>query len=274
VSDNEYWDLNRAGSSVSASVTLYWESSQWSGIGSFSDLRIMHYGTSWTAESGTYSHTGSVGLSAANAGTLSVTGVSSFSPFSFGTINNINNPLPIDLLSFDAKAEDKLVLVNWQTATETNNDYFIIERSKDGITSERIGIVQGAGNSNKVLDYEFVDQNPYSGTSYYRLTQVDYDGQSETFDWVAVNRIVEDEPSVQIFPNPLSGNVLNIETYSFTGNTKILIYDLNGREVFKTIEYINSKNQSLRYSLNLPAGVYNIQLINNRGVVIKRLIIN
>jgi hypothetical protein len=272
VSDNEYWDLNRAGSSVSASVTLYWESSQWSGIGSFSDLRIMHYGTSWTAESGTYSHTGSVGLSAANAGTLSVTGVSSFSPFSFGTIDNINNPLPIDLLSFDAKAEDKLVLVNWQTATETNNDYFIIERSKDGITSERIGIVQGAGNSNKVLNYEFVDQNPYSGTSYYRLTQVDYDGQSETFDWVAVNRIAEEEPSVQIFPNPLSNGPLNLDFNNIEGNIQLSIFDFSGRLVYS--QNMEIMNTNIKIPINLAKGSYSIHIISDHNQFTKKLIVN
>jgi hypothetical protein len=166
-----------------------------------------------------------------------------------------------------------VVLVNWQTASALDNDYFIIERSKDGIPSERIGIVQGAGNSNIVLDYEFVDQNPYSGTSYYRLIQVDYDGQSETFDWVAVAFEDEEIQSMNIFPNPLSGNMLNIETHNLVGNTRIVIYDLSGREVFNAIEEISSENHSFHCSLDLPVGIYNIQLINNRGVIVKRLII-
>ena len=274
VSDNEYWDLNRAGSSVTATLTLYWEDSQWSGIGSFSDLRIMHYGTNWTAESGTYSNTGSVGLGAANAGTLSVTGVSSFSPFSFGTIDNVNNPLPIELLSFDAQVEGDNVLVSWQTASEQNNDYFIIERSKDGVTAERIGTIKGAGNSNKVLNYDFVDQNPYSGTSYYRLTQVDYNGQSETFDWVAVKREVIDEVAFDIYPNPVSSGNLNINFHNFSGKTEIKIYSLSGHEIYRNYFEISNNLETAHLYLDLQKGLYSIQVVNNSSTLIKKLIVN
>jgi len=274
VSDNEYWDLNRAGSSVTATVTLYWEDSQWSGIGNISELRVMHYGTSWTAVSGTYTNSGSAGLSSVNSGSIGVSSVSSFSPFSFGTIDNIHNPLPIELLSFTAKAEENVVLVNWQTASELDNDYFIIERSKDGINSERIGRVQGAGNSNEVLNYSFVDQNPYSGTSYYRLTQVDYNGQSETFDWVAVNCEVENEASVNIYPNPLSSGNLNMQFDNYQGQTEIVIFDLSGRKVYSNIKQIDSASQNFQLALNLPNGIYSIQIISGNKIQIKKLIIN
>ncbi|RLD66823.1 MAG: hypothetical protein DRI84_03975 [Bacteroidetes bacterium] len=274
VSDNEYWDLSRTGASVSATVTLYWEDSQWSGIGSFADLRIMHYGTAWTAESGTYSNTGSVGLSAANAGSLSVTSVSTFSPFSFGTIDNINNPLPIDLLSFDAQIDGDVVIVNWSTASELNNDYFIIERSKDGITSERIGIVEGAGNSNNVLDYDLIDFQPYGGTSYYRLIQVDYDGQMETFDWVSVKREVANEATVDIFPNPVSSGELNLQFNNILGQTEITIYDLSGRKVYQENQNIDYSSQQIQLFLDLPKGSYTIQIISRDGIKVKKLIVN
>jgi hypothetical protein len=275
VSNHEYWRINGASSSNPINVGLYWEDSKWSGIGDFDDLRIARYtGSSWVGETGTYSNSGSVGLTASNSGRISVTDISSSAYYTFGTINNITNPLPIELLSFTAKADDDVVLVDWQTATETNNDYFIIERSKDGITSERIGIVQGAGNSNKVLDYEFVDQNPYSGVSYYRLTQVDYDGQSETFDWVAVNREVENEASVNIYPNPLSSGSLNIQFDNYHGQTEIVIFDLSGRRVYRDMKQIDSASQNFLLALNLPKGMYSVQIISENKIQIKKLIIN
>ena len=70
----------------------------------------------------------------------------------------------------------------WQTASELHNDYFIIEKSSNGYDWEQSGIVNGAGNSNQVLNYNFIDYFPYLGLSYYRLTQVDFDGAQETFD--------------------------------------------------------------------------------------------
>jgi hypothetical protein len=103
-----------------------------------------------------------------------------------GTIHVTPNPLPIELLSFSAKAEGESVLVRWETATETNNDFFTIERSNDVKNWVVIGYVDGAGNSNRPLSYRFTDNQPLEGISYYRLRQTDYDGKYEYFGPVAV----------------------------------------------------------------------------------------
>ncbi len=262
VSDNEYWDLSRSGTAT-ADVTLNFLDASWSGITSTTDLRVVHWnGTKWE----------DLGNNANTSSSITVTGVSSFSPFSFGTINNVSNPLPIELLSFNAKADNKVVLVDWQTATETNNEYFIVERSKDGINSERIGTVQGAGNSNEVLNYEFVDQNPYSGTSYYRLTQVDYNGQSETFDWVAVNRAADDEPSIQMYPNPLTGGMLNIDFNNIDENVQLSIYDFSGRLVYN--RSVDAGQTNIQLAIDLAQGTYSIQIVGSQMLITKKLIVN
>jgi hypothetical protein len=86
--------------------------------------------------------------------------------FSVSGINIV--PLPIELLSFNAEAfSSGYVQLNWKTISETNNDYFSIERSADGLNFELMGIVDGAGNSNQILDYSTRDLNPLSGTGYY-----------------------------------------------------------------------------------------------------------
>ena len=168
---------------------------------------------------------------------------------------------------------DNEVLVNWQTASEQDNDYFIVERSIDGVNAERIATVKGAGNSNKVLDYNFTDYNPYGGTSYYRLTQVDYNGQSETFDWVAVNFEQKEAPSVMLYPNPVSNQNLNINFHNFKGQTTLNIYDISGKLVYQEELNIADSDQSKAVQINLSQGIYNIQLINNDNVVIKRLLV-
>ncbi|MFT7241420.1 MAG: hypothetical protein ACI83L_001775, partial [Cryomorphaceae bacterium] len=86
------------------------------------------------------------------------------------------NVLPITLLSFQAEAKDGLVHTNWITASELNNDFFAVERSKDAEHWEEVGRKDGAGNSNMELAYAFADDDPYSGISYYRLRQTDFDG--------------------------------------------------------------------------------------------------
>ncbi len=113
------------------------------------------------------------------------TGITSgFSDWGIG--GGINNPLPIELLSFTAKYQDGKVLLKWATGSEINNDFFTLERSHDAVNAEAIGFVEGAGNSSQTLHYNFVDHDPLPGISYYRLKQTDYDGSFEYSQWVAV----------------------------------------------------------------------------------------
>jgi len=274
VSDNEYWDLNRAGSSVTASVTMHWEDSKWSGIGSFSELRIMHYGTSWVAESGTYTNSGSADLGTVQAGSLTVSGVSSFSPFSFGTTHNQNNTLPISLLDFNISKKDKTTIIDWKTASEKNNDYFIIERSQNGIDIEQIGVVKGAGNSNEILDYLFIDDSPLKGVSYYRLTQVDFDGEKESFDWKMISFVEENQMEILLYPNPISNGNLNIEIHNIVGKTQIMIFDNSSRLVYNKNMIVNAEMQKINIPIDFPKGIYFVQLINSKKTITKKLSVN
>jgi hypothetical protein len=114
-------------------------------------------------------------------------------------------PLPISLLSFIAELKDTVVLLTWVTESEQNNNYFTIERSNNALHWESVGIVKGAGNSNITLSYSFMDKNPYSGISYYRLKQTDFDGKSDVSDIVSVSNF--DVELLNIFPNPATDNI-------------------------------------------------------------------
>lgn len=97
---------------------------------------------------------------------------------------NPSSPLPVELISFDATVVDrqKSVLLEWETASENNNDYFSIERSADGYNWESITSVNGMGNSSTTTSYDYKDRQPMKGVSYYRLKQNDFNGDSEYFD--------------------------------------------------------------------------------------------
>ncbi len=97
-------------------------------------------------------------------------------------------PLPIELLSFDAHNDGATVLLEWRTATETDNHYFTIERSTDGISYSDLLNTPGAGTSQTAIDYKAHDAEPVAGVSYYRLRQTDFDGSSAVSDAVAVHR--------------------------------------------------------------------------------------
>jgi hypothetical protein len=95
--------------------------------------------------------------------------------------------LPVELISFDAELIEDEVRLFWKTASEINNDYFTIEKSKDAINYELLANIGGAGNSNVPVQYATIDDNPFYGISYYRLTQTDFNGTKEIFGPIVVH---------------------------------------------------------------------------------------
>ncbi len=120
----------------------------------------------------------------------------------------ITSALPIELIEFTAnyRATEKDVLIKWVTSSEVNNDYFTVEKSIDAQNFEELTIVQGAGNSNQVLNYSTLDEKPYNGISYYRLKQTDFNGQFKYSNIVSVN-INHGEPIVRVYPNPTQNDL-------------------------------------------------------------------
>jgi len=122
-----------------------------------------------------------------------------------------NTALPIELLTFTGSMFNDKVLLEWSTATEYNNDYFFIERSTDGYVWTKITEVDAAGNSTITLNYLTFDEDPRVGINYYRLTQVDYDGQYETFTPIAVNMISSQANCDYVFLD-MNGKEVNLMT--------------------------------------------------------------
>ncbi|MEM6641857.1 MAG: DUF2341 domain-containing protein [Bacteroidota bacterium] len=127
--------------------------------------------------------------------------------FSSGTagVQDGGMPLPVELYFFEAMpTEDGDVQVNWATATETNNDFFTLERSFDGENFVEVATIEGAGNSSDLLNYTFLDKQPYVGISYYRLKQTDFDGSFTLSYVVTVNMDIKNALSYEIalYPNP------------------------------------------------------------------------
>ncbi len=118
--------------------------------------------------------------------------------------------LPVELTQFNAEAQRNSILLTWQTATETNNQGFEIQRSKDGITWEKIGYQQGAINSNTTQDYRHNDTQPLSGINYYRLKQIDVAGD---FIYSDVVNVWYENGGFGVFPVPAKDEItLQIES--------------------------------------------------------------
>ena len=132
------------------------------------------------------------------------------------------NPLPVELTSFAATAAGDHAELTWATATERNNDYFSVERSDDGLLFAEVGRVTGAGTTGKPQSYSFAQAADGSGTVYFRLRQVDFDGQFEYSDVVAVD--FEGAESLSV-ANTLAVDELQVVT---GGETVFQVVTLSG----------------------------------------------
>jgi hypothetical protein len=122
--------------------------------------------------------------------------------FHIASVDEVNSPLPIELLEFTAAAHEGKVRLRWITSSELNNDFFTVERSSTGETFEAVGTVAGKGTTTNTSTYELEDPMPLHGVSYYRLRQTDYDG---VFTFSPIERVtVTREPAVTVYPNPVA----------------------------------------------------------------------
>lgn len=155
--------------------------------------------------------------------------------------------LPIELVSFEASAlpNERIIELTWETLSEINNDYFVVERSLDGINWEYVTKVDGAGNSSIAITYLTHDFTPHSKLSYYRLMQVDFDGQ---FTYSFVRSVVLNSDNMTtsnellIYPNPAT-SLLNFQFDEFDKDELIIfIYDVSGKVVLgETIQLTNGQ---------------------------------
>jgi hypothetical protein len=262
VSTCEYWDISRPGAGDPVDLTMTWDDIRSCGINDLTSLTVAHWnGAMWT-------NMPVIVIGALPSGTVTVSGVSSFSPFTLAS-TNAANPLPIELLYFDAQPNGKVVNLHWATATEQNNDYFSIERSGDGLKFDEILRTPGAGNSTERKDYSEVDTRPLSGLSYYRLRQTDFNGESTVSPVVAVRMEGEDK-DIKVFPNP-ADDFFFVETSADPSTLRIRLLNHIGQTVPLAPQVQAGR---LAYNVNgLPAGVYYIEVQQDTGTQSRKVIV-
>jgi hypothetical protein len=181
--------------------------------------------------------------------------------------------LPVASLNFEARAEERVIVLNWNTSMELNNKGFVLERSTNGTDFTSIGWVDGKGNSNITSNYQFTDNFVQPNTLYYyRLKQTDFDSR-QTLSEVRQARI-KDRASiiVSIAPNPATDRI-TVFTSGTTGLADIRLFDSKGRLV-QSWGKINCSSAPLQLSLgNLASGVYLLQLMTGDHLSTEKIII-
>ena len=261
LSATEYWTLDRDIGSSSVAVTLSRSSGRSDSLSTINNYLVCRWdGSTWqdhgnSANSGDYSN-----------GTVTSGSVSSFSPFAFGK-TSVPVILPVELLSFSASLEEQAVSLDWVTASENNNNFFEIQRSTSKGDWEVIGEVLGFGTTTEMKDYTFADMSPLSGIAYYRLRQVDFNGQFEYTNIVSVNsKSALMAIDFSVYPNPCNNKVI----VKGLGERDIIrVFNSLGQEIHIQSTFNSIDEQMIDLS-GLPIGTYMIYANGSTQTFVKQ----
>lgn len=178
-------------------------------------------------------------------------------------------PLPVGLTQWDAFLYNDDVRLSWTTASESNNDYFAVQHSVDGLIWETFDIVEGHGNSNQSISYNSTHDTPADGTNYYRLMQVDKDGNFTFSSILSVNST--NINSLTTYPNPTKG-IVNVRKCDSDFN-KVYLTDLIGTVI--EVPFTDNQSEVTIDCSKIENGLYTITLISDKGEnLTKQIVIN
>jgi hypothetical protein len=271
VSKVHYWDINRSTTSTGVAnsatslngtqtITIYYGAND-----VVTDPTYLTILKNTNAAPTTWIDIGGTGATAGSGNITSTSSPSVFNSFSKFTLANRiggTNPLPIELLYFTAKPFEKSVTLDWATASESNNDYFEIEKSIDGVNFEYLATIKSHadGNSSTKQSYNTIDEKPYKGISYYRLKQVDKNTSFKYADMVSVEFL--SDSYINIFPNPAS-SLLMIKASANYATATLKIINSMGIEVLRTAQ-LSTYNGTIDLS-NLASGIYYVVIENGEN---------
>lgn len=213
------------------------------------------------------------GTVATGANTVSSVVVPAADFFKAWTLVDYLTPLPIELLSNEVICDNNHVIVKWSTASETNNNFFTIEKSIDGTNFVSIGTVAGSGNTTNVMNYSFIDYNAFAGTSYYRLKQTDYNGDSKTFGIITSQNCNSGSVNVNAF-NDQTGNISIVIDSDITADYTATLVDALGKQISAKALKVEEGNNTFKMDVTgVNAGIYFISIENGKEKTTKKIFI-
>ena len=263
ISGVEYWQLNRIAGSSGVNVTLSWNTNS-GGVGNLPSLHVAGWNGSLWKDLGSSGTTGNTTTGTVTSALTPL--VTTFGPFTLATTDN-GNALPVQLTGFSCLLNaNGTVSLNWQTASEVNSDYFLVERSDDGSQFTTLVKMKAAGSSKEEINYAAEDDAPYYGKTYYRILEVDFDGK-EFYSEVCF--VLNDRLNQGAYPNPADGEVFinlkgeNISSVTVSNSIGMII---------KTPVKITESKITITTSA-LPEGLYIVRAVVNKKLVKYKMVI-
>ena len=276
-SEEGYWEINPTGNDYESSInnTSYEISLHMNNIANavaftseseFENVRIiksagsndpnLHHKT-WTS----LNHIHTTGT---NADFYLSGSTSGFSIFNAG--KNNGEGLPVELISFNGMCNDSNIEIDWQTASEYNSSHFELEYSRDGMYWSILSNVVSEGMSTELKEYQFIHENVYSGTNYYRLSQVDIDGTIKAYNPIAISCAESNVGQLSVYPNPSSGSFqVILKNNPVIGSAKLVLLSGTGSEILNQSIEIGNGINTYMISEELEAGVYYLILIDKES---------
>lgn len=259
--DQGYWTCT-AGTLAGGTYTSSFTGEGFTQIVSLADITLLKRPNSaspWTTPGVHIAATGSTVMP-----TVSRNNLSGFSDFGFGSRNNAN-PLPVELTNFTVSCEEEVV-IRWTTASERDNDKFVVEKTTDLQNWMEVQEVKGQGNSTHTTNYKITDKHD-NEVVYYRLTQVDFNGKTTHFQPKS-SLCREETFSIHVYPNPASNNLFIEANNSFI--QALTVVDNVGKIVAQKTLPEKAINYSLTIS-HLANGIYTLLISTDKGTNIKKI---
>lgn len=172
--------------------------------------------------------------------------------------------LPIELISFTGHEESDHNVLQWQTGSEIDNDYFILERSLNGAAWDSIATIDGAGNSTQVLDYEYRDYDIYDGIAYYRLRQRDFNGMTSVSQIIYIVRTPQAGSVTGVYPVPSQGDVTIEYGAAFESTVTVEAIGAGGKIVSTQQVAVTTGRNLIHVDLGSEAnGLYQVRVRDN-----------
>ena len=235
--------------------------------GTASDYVLINTSTSTIAQNGADN------VNPAN-NTVTFNNVPINSQYTVGSKDASNSPLPVELVSFEGEQVGEEVQLSWRTASETNNNYFRVQRRAAEAWRE-LQRVEGHGTTITPQEYEAIDPNPEAGTNYYRLKQVDYDG---SYEYSEVISVALDEPSSQqgleLTTYPAANAIRGEVAIASPGQYQLQLRNSQGKVVQTTTKSWQEGNHQLNLRLrDRAAGIYFLTIRGNKKQVHEKVVV-